>query len=84
MRIPDNNKAGVSTYIGYDGQGHYEIVSKEELYTHGIGGWQRLANAKRSSYPTENSLRAEHNLPKRVAYAIVAGQGQTTEAYDQP
>jgi hypothetical protein len=68
-----SNQNGINTYLGPDGRGHWEKQSLEELENHGIGGFARPGNLKRSSYPTENSIRAEHHLPARVAYDIVPG-----------
>ncbi|WP_127125652.1 RHS repeat-associated core domain-containing protein [Pseudoflavitalea rhizosphaerae] len=84
VRVSDKKRKGVNTYLGYDGNGHYEIVSKEELYAHGIGKWIRPASNKRAKYPTENGLRAEHKMRRRVAYEIVVGQLQINEPYDTP
>ena len=66
----DLKQKGVNTYLGYDGQGHYERQPLEELYNHGICLFKRPASSNRSEYPTENSLRAEHGLLSRAAYDV--------------
>ena len=64
-----------NTYRGPDGKDVTEYAPLEELTAHGIGSYgTRNSNTKRDSYPTENSLRSEHNLPVRVAYEIYPGQ----------
>ncbi len=64
---PSGNKK-LNTYTRTDGKTRTEKSELGELEAHGIGNYAPRGNSKRSSYPTENSLRAEHHLPLRVAY----------------
>ncbi len=65
----------MNVYTTSSGQKATEWVSLEELTAHGIGNYgQRFENTKRSSYPNENALRREQNLPVRVAYELMPGQ----------
>ncbi|WP_159280847.1 RHS repeat-associated core domain-containing protein [Tenacibaculum maritimum] len=62
----------VRYYEGKSGQ-EWERASKEEYTTVGFSGYNR-STSKRSSYPTENGIRAENGLNKKVAY----GKGWTS------
>jgi len=77
VRVP-MGRTGVSTYLGEDGRGHYEINNIEEFYAHGIGQWKRPASHKRDEYPSENTLRAEHGRLQRVSYDVLTGQSERT------
>jgi hypothetical protein len=63
-RKDDNIKENAYTSVG----GKTEKQPLRELEAHGIGNYQPFGNVKRATYPTENSIRAEHGLPQRVAY----------------
>jgi len=65
-RKDDNIKE--NTYIGVGGKTKTEKQPLRELEAHGIGNYQPFGNPKRTTYPTENSIRAENGLPQRVAY----------------
>jgi hypothetical protein len=62
------NNIKENTYVDASGHTRTEKQPLIELEAHGIGNYKPFGNEKRSSYPTENSIRAEHSLPQRVAY----------------
>jgi hypothetical protein len=70
--------SAINTCLGPRGRGHWEKQPLEELENYGIGRFNRPGSDKRSHYPTENSIRAEHGLPKRRAYDIVQAQAGIT------
>jgi hypothetical protein len=72
--IPDSKGTKSNTYTSSTGEKVTEWVRLEELTAHGIGNYGTRYNAPRTSYPTENALRREQNLPVRVAYEIYPGQ----------
>jgi len=55
-----------NTFTNRHGETQTEKQPKEEYYATGI--YNRPASSKRSNYPSENSLRADRNLGKRVSY----------------
>ena len=50
------------------GQREQERRPIEEFYATGLSGYNRPSNKKRSSYPTENSLRRERGMKIRISY----------------
>jgi RHS repeat-associated protein len=58
----------VNTYTDVNGKQRTEKAELAELEAHGIGSYSPKGNNKRSSYPTENTIRADLSLPIRVAY----------------
>jgi len=63
-----NTNMKLNSFTGVNGKTFTEKVSLGELEAHGIGNYTIPGNAKRTNYPTENSIRREHKLPVRVAY----------------
>jgi len=55
-----------NTFTNRHGATETERQPKEEYYATGI--YNRPASSSRGSYPSENSLRADRNLGKRVSY----------------
>lgn len=70
VRVPDS-QTGINTYLYSDGRGYWESQRLEELYTHGIGNFERPKSSKRDSYPSENALRAEHGMDPRRSYELM-------------
>lgn len=62
------DKQYTHSFINKYGQKEQERRPIEEYYATGVSGYNRPSNKKRSSYPSENSLRRERGMKPRVSY----------------